>query len=91
VTKRFTANAEKSIPAAMLHLSHAMLRKPATTIPKQYQTIWCFRKDWQHAGDLLSVIILRNEWGLKGDLKGGLKGRLQRCLKELQGELEGEA
>ena len=92
------ANAEKSIPAAMSqrnqHLSHAMLRKPATTIPKQYQTTWCFRKDWQHAGgagDLLSVIILTNEWGLKGDLKGGLKGRLQRCLKELQGGLEGEA
>ena len=27
-----------------------MLRKSATTTPKQYQTTWCFRKDWQHAG-----------------------------------------
>ena len=26
-----------------------MLRKPATTTPKQFQTTWCFGKDWQHA------------------------------------------
>ena len=32
------------------HLTHAMLRKPATTTPKQFQTTWCFGKDWQHAG-----------------------------------------
>ena len=56
VTKRSTANAntEKSIPPAMSHrnqhLTHAMLRKPATTTPKQFQTTWCFGKDWQHAG-----------------------------------------
>ena len=48
VTKRSTANAntEKSIPPAMSqrnqHLTHAMLRKPATTTPKQFQTTWCF-------------------------------------------------
>ena len=51
VTKRSTANAntEESIPPAMpqrnQHLTHAMLRKPATTT-----TRWCFGKDWQHAG-----------------------------------------
>ena len=56
VTKRSTANAntEESIPPAMSqrnqHLTHAMLRKPATTTPKQFQTTWCFGKDWQHAG-----------------------------------------
>ena len=55
VTKRSTANAntEKSIPPAMSqrnYLTHAMLRKPATTTPKQFQTTWCFGKDWQHAG-----------------------------------------
>ena len=33
------------------HLTHAMLRKPATTTPKQFQTTWCFGKDWQHAGE----------------------------------------
>ena len=27
-----------------------MLRKPAKTTPKQFQTTWCFGKDWQHAG-----------------------------------------
>ena len=27
-----------------------MLRKPATTTPKQFQTTWCFGKDWRHAG-----------------------------------------
>ena len=32
------------------HLTHAMLRKPATTTPKQFQTTWCFGKDWRHAG-----------------------------------------
>ena len=56
MTKRSTANAntEESIPPAMSqrsqHLSHAMLRKPATTTPKQFQTTCCFGKDWQHAG-----------------------------------------
>ena len=34
----------KSIPPTMSqrnqHLTHAMLRKPATTTPKQFQTIW---------------------------------------------------
>ena len=46
VTKRSTANAntEKSIPPAMSqrnqHLTDAMLRKPATTTPKQFQTTW---------------------------------------------------
>ena len=55
MTKRFTANAntEKSIPPAMSqrnqHLTHAMLRKPATTTPKQFQTTWRFGKEWQHA------------------------------------------
>ena len=42
------------------HLTHAMLRKPATTTPKQFQTTWCFGKDWQHAGgarDLQSATI----------------------------------
>ena len=49
--KRSTANAntEKSIPPAMSqrnqHLTHAMLRKPATTTPKQFKTTWCFGKD----------------------------------------------
>ena len=66
VTKRFTANAntEKSIPPAMSqrnqHLTHAMLRKPATTTPKQFQTTWRFGKDWQHAGggrDLQSATV----------------------------------
>ena len=66
VTKRSTANAntEKSIPPAMSqrnqHLTHAMLRKPATTTPKQFQTTWCFGKDWQHAGgagDLQSATV----------------------------------
>ena len=44
VTKRSTANAntEKSIPPAIL--THAMLRKPATTTPKQFQTTWCLAK-----------------------------------------------
>ena len=57
VTKRSTANAntEKSIPPAMSqrnqHLTHAMLRMPATTTPKQFQTTWCFGKVWQHAGE----------------------------------------
>ena len=60
VTKRSTANAitEKSIPPAIL--THAMLRKPATTTPKQFQTTWCFGKDWQHAGgarDLQSATV----------------------------------
>ena len=39
------------------HLTQAMLRKPATTTPKQFQTTWCFGKDGQHAGgagDLVS-------------------------------------
>ena len=55
VTKPSTANAnaEKSIPPIMSqrnqHLTHAMLRKPATTTPKQFQTTWCFGKDGQHA------------------------------------------
>ena len=66
MTKRSTANAntEKSIPPAMSqqnqHLTHAMLRKPATTTPKQFQTTWCFGKDWQHAGggrDLQSATV----------------------------------
>ena len=54
----------KSIPPAMSqrnqHLTHAMLRKPATTTPKQFQTTWCFGKDWQHAGgarDLQSATV----------------------------------
>ena len=48
MTKRFTANAntEKSIPPAMSqrnqHLTQAMLRKPATTTRKQFQTTWRF-------------------------------------------------
>ena len=29
---------------------NAILRKPATTTPKQLQTTWFFGKDWQHAG-----------------------------------------
>ena len=32
------------------HLTHAILRKPATTTPKQFQTTWRFGKDWQHEG-----------------------------------------
>ena len=54
----------KSIPPAMSqrnqHLTHAMLRKPATTTPKQFQTTWCFGKDWRHAGgarDLQSATV----------------------------------
>ena len=49
-TKQSTANtnAEKSIRPAMSqqnqHLTHAMLRKPATTTPKQFQTTWCLAK-----------------------------------------------
>ena len=42
------------------HLTHAMLRKPATTTPKQFQTTWCFGKDWRHAGgagDLQSATV----------------------------------
>ena len=42
------------------HLTHAMLRKPATTTPKQFQTTWCFGKDRQHtggAGDLESATV----------------------------------
>ena len=39
----------KSIPPTMSqrnqHLTHAMLRKPATTTPKQFQTTWCFGKE----------------------------------------------
>ena len=38
----------------------AMLRKPATTTPKQFQTAWCFGKDGQHAGgarDLQSATV----------------------------------
>ena len=37
-----------------------MLRKPATTTPKQFQTTWCFGKDGQHAGgarDLQSATV----------------------------------
>ena len=54
----------KSIPPTMSqrnqHLTHAMLRKPATTTPKQFQTTWCFGKDWRHAGgarDLQSATV----------------------------------
>ena len=66
MTKQSTANAdtERSIPQAMSqrnqHLTDAMLRKPATTTPKQFQTTWCFGKDWQHAGgarDLQSATV----------------------------------
>ena len=42
------------------HLTHAMLRMPATTTPKQFQTTWCFGKVWQHAGgaeDLQSATV----------------------------------
>ena len=42
------------------HLTHAMLRKSATTTPKQFQTTWCFGKDWRHAGgagDLQSATV----------------------------------
>ena len=54
----------KSIPPTMSqwnqHLTHAMLRKPATRTPKQFQTTWCFGKDWRHAGgarDLQSATV----------------------------------
>ena len=54
----------KKYPPAMSqwnqHLTDAMLRKPATTTPKQFQTTWCFGKDWQHAGgarDLQSATV----------------------------------
>ena len=54
----------KSIPPTMSqrnqHLTHAMLRKPATTTPKQFQTTWRFGKDWRHAGgarDLQSATV----------------------------------
>ena len=54
----------KSIPPTMSqrnqHLTHAILRKPATTTPKQFQTTWCFGKDWRHAGgarDLQSATV----------------------------------
>ena len=43
------------------HLTHAMLRKPATTTPKQFQTTRRFGKDGQHAGgagDLESAFFL---------------------------------
>ena len=53
----------KSIPPTMSqrnqHLTHAIL-KPATTTPKQFQTTWCFGKDWRHAGgarDLQSATV----------------------------------
>ena len=42
------------------HLTHAMLRKSATTTPKQFQRTWCFGKDGQHAGgagDLESATV----------------------------------
>ena len=45
------------------HLTQAMLRKPATTTPKQFQTTWCFGKDGQHAGgagDLVSNGVPRD-------------------------------
>jgi hypothetical protein len=44
------------------HLTQAMLRKPATTRPKQFQTTWCFGKDGQHAGgagDLESATVFQ--------------------------------
>ena len=51
----------KSIPPTMSqrnqHLTHAMLRKPATTTPKQFQTTWCFGKDWRHAGGAMRPSI----------------------------------
>ena len=62
------ANAEKSIPPAMSqqnqHLTHAMLRKSATTTPKQFQRTWCFGKDGQHAllSFLFSLLIRRCFW-----------------------------
>jgi hypothetical protein len=37
------------------HLTDAMLRKLATTTPKQVQTTWCFGKDWQHAGGAIET------------------------------------
>ena len=43
------------------HLTQAMLRKPATTTPKQFQTTRRFGKDGQHAGgagDLESAFFL---------------------------------
>ena len=64
-TERCKRKHRKSIPPAMSqqnqHLTHAMLRKPATTTPKQFQTTWCFRKDWQHADgarDLQSATVI---------------------------------
>ena len=54
----------KSIPPTMSqrnqHLTHAMLRKPATTTSKQFQTTWCFGQVWQHVGgarDLQSATV----------------------------------
>jgi hypothetical protein len=32
-----------------------MLRKLATTTPKQVQTTWCFGEDWQHAGGAIET------------------------------------
>ena len=37
------------------HLTDAMLRKLATTTPKQVQTTWCFGEDWQHAGGAIET------------------------------------
>ena len=63
-TEQCKRKRRKSIPPAMpqrnQHLTHAMLRKPATTAPKQFQTTWCFGKDWRHAGgarDLQSATV----------------------------------
>ena len=63
----------KSIPPALSqrnqHLTHAMLRKPATTTPKQFQTTWCFGKDGQHAGGARDPAILLDLQKHCGSLK----------------------
>ena len=64
------------------HLTHAILRKPATTTRKQFQTTWCFGKDGQHAGGARDPAILLDLQKHCGSLKPRQfwqKRSLQHC------------
>ena len=65
------------------HLAHAMLRKPATTTPKQFQTIWCFGKDWQHALLLQAGLETFNQQPFPGILLIRWTCKSRCCLLKL--------
>ena len=67
-TEQCKCKHRKSIPPATSqrnqHLTNAMLRKPETTTPKQFQKTSCFGEDWRHAGGArepsISNLVPRN-------------------------------